>query len=258
MTTILKTLVIGVALAAMQVLAAPMAVAETKVGSTVESRVLLGFKANDAAVTGLLPEGWTAITLPRGPVGGANLLLVLMDKHAVLDAEGQPANAAVGPNAAFVAYGRKEGVEGVRTFVTRVYEGAPIEDPYGNSVAANIERVAGHFDAGGTVRRQSENWTVQLAAGGSLTLELEAAIGRFNWAAGSESRPYSSANPDFYRIYRFDQLAGLAMNAAMGVELKGAVDFASDDPAMAEVFDGSEALVAIITVPSVVREIWLP
>jgi len=78
------------------------------------------------------------------------------------------------------------------------------------------------------------------------------------WSTGGESRPFSSVNPDFFRIYRYDQLAGLAMNSAMGIALDGTVSFSSSDPDLGELFDGSEALVSIVAIPTYIREIWLP
>ena len=232
--------------------------AETMLGTTVESRVLLGFKVDDGAISQMLPDGWVAVTLPQGPVAGSNLILALIDRHVILDAEGNLGNPSSGPTVAFLVYGRKEGVEGVRSFVTRVYEEPPVVDPYGNSVSANIDRVSGYSDSGSGDRTQSEVWTVQPEDGGELRLELDHKLGRLMWSTGGESRPFSSENPDFFRIYRYDQLAGLAMNSAMGVTLDGTVSFSASGSDVDAIFDGSEALVSIVTIPTYIREIWLP
>ena len=258
MKKVFKRLTLGTAAATVLVAMGASAFAEIKVGSTVESRVLLGFKVDDAAVGNMLPEGWVSVTLPKGPVGGSNLILALIDRHVILDAEGKPGDPSSGPTVAFLGYGRKEGVEGVRGFVLRVYEEPPAVDPYGNSVNANIDRVSGYTDAGGGDRMQSETWTIQPEFGGELTLSLDYEVSGFVWSTGGESRPYSSEDPDFFRIYRYDQLAGLAMNVAMGRELNGTVSFAATDPDLAELFDGTEKLVAIVSIPTYVREISLP
>lgn len=232
--------------------------AETTSGSTVESRVLLGFKVDDGAVGDMLPDGWIPVTLPQGPVGGSNLIVALIDRHVIVDADGGPADVSSGPTVAFLAYARSDSAEGVRGFVTLVYEEPPLVNPYSNSVAADIDRVAGYTDAGGGARTQSELWTVKPEAGGELTLDLDYKVGGFRWSTGGESRPYSAVNPDFFRIYRYDQLAGLVMNDAMGRELDGTVSFSSTDPELAKLFDGSEDLVAIVSIPTYVREIYLP
>lgn len=232
--------------------------AETVTGSTVESRVLLGFKVSEEAIGDMLPEGWEPVMLPQGPVGGSNLIIALIDRHVIVDADGKPAEPSSGPTVALLAYGRHDSVEGARGFVTRVYEEPPLVSPYDNSVAADINRVAGYSDAGGGARTQSEIWTVKPENGGELSFDLDYKVGGFIWSTGGESRPYSAVNPNFFRIYRYDQLAGLVMNSAMGRELNGAANFSSTDPDLAKLFDGSEELVAIVSIPTFVREISLP
>lgn len=72
--------------------AASGVVAETKVATTVESRIVLAFKADDSAVQEMMPEGWRLLTLPKGPLAGTNLIVSLIDRQLVLDAEGKPAS----------------------------------------------------------------------------------------------------------------------------------------------------------------------
>lgn len=255
---LLKQLALGAALAGALAMTGFSATAEKAVGSTVESRVLLGFKVSDAAVKDFLPEGWTSFTIPKGPVGGANLIFALIDRHVILDAEGKPENPSSGPTAAMLAYARMDGIEGIRAFVVRVYEETPIVDPYANSVPADIERIAGFTDSGQGERVQSERWTIQTEAGGEIRFELEHNVGGFMWSMGGESRPYSSVNPYFHRIYRYDQLVSLAMNTAMGRELNGTVSFTSSDPAIDALFDGTQELVSIVSIPTYIRVIALP
>ena len=232
--------------------------AETLMGKTVESRILLGFKVSDSAVNKMLPVGWNSLTLPKGPVSGSNLIMAFIDRYLITDAEGKPASPSSGPILALLAYARNDNVKGIRGFVIKVYEETPLVDPYGNSSAADIDRVAGFVDSGGAVRSQSEQWAVTPNSGGQISLSLEFKLDELKWTVDGESRPYSSVRPDFFRIYRFDQLAGLAMNRALGKSLKGEIAFHSTDPAIESLFDGNESLSAIITVPTYLREISLP
>jgi hypothetical protein len=248
----------GVAVVAFWAAFAGLAIAETKIGSTVESRILLGFKVDDVAAGNLLPSGWTPVTLPKGPVSGSNLIVALIDRHVILDADGKPGDPSSGPTAAFFVYARKDGVEGIRGFVTRVYEEPPVVDPYGNSVIADISRVAGFSDAGGGERTQTETWVIAPEGGGEIRLELDYEVGGLGWSTGGESRPYSSKNPDFFRIYRYDQLAGLAMSTALGRALNGTVSFVARDPGLDDLVIGTEELVSIVSIPTYIREISLP
>jgi hypothetical protein len=232
--------------------------AETLVGSSVESRVLLGFKVDDAAVAAQLPEGWAPITLPKGPVAGANLLLVFMDRHLVRDADGKAAASPVNRAAALVAYAKKPGVDGVRTFITRVFETGPLSNPYGNSVAAHITHKATSEGSDDGPTHRSESWTLRPEGGGEIAFDLSYEAGTPLWVQDAESRPYSAANPDFHRIYRYDQLADLATNAAAGRALAGTAEFKASVPDLAPVFDGTEQLVAIVSIPVYVRDVYLP
>lgn len=249
---------LGAAVASAAMLGATAAMGETLVGNTVESRVVLAFKVADAGVRPSLPDGWVPFAFPQGPIAGANLVVAMMDRHATITADGEPDPSMTGPTVAIMAYARKDGVEGVRGFVTRVFEEPPVVDPYGTSVAADIGRTMGYSDEGAGVRRQTESWTVRSEAGDELALDLAFDVGRFSWSTGNESRPYSAANPEFFRIYRYDQLIAVAMSDGLGLTLDGEVDFTASGPDLAAVFDGSEDLVAIMVIPTYLREVSLP
>jgi hypothetical protein len=249
---------LGAAVSSAALFAATAAMGETLIGKTIESRVVLAFKVADAGVQPALPDGWVPFTFPKGPVAGANLVVAMIDRHAMVPAEGEPDPAMTGPTVAVMAYARKDGVEGIRGFVTRVFEEPPMVDPYGTSVPADIDRTAGYTDKGGGVRRQTESWTVRPEAGGEMSVDLSFDVARFNWSTGNESRPYSAVNPEFHRIYRYDQLVALAMSEGLGLELKGTVDFNATGPDLAGLFDGSEELVTIMAIPTYVREVSLP
>ena len=245
----------GVVLALGVAVSATVVSAETPVGSTVESRVLMGFQVNSDALAGWLPEGIVPITLPKGGFAGSNVIISLIDRQFVMDAEGAPADPASGTAAAMLVFGKTEA--GVRTYVTRVYEPAPLQNVYSNSVAGMVEhRVTS--EAVGDITQRQEYWVLRPDAGGSFTLDLRHIQGTLGWSEAGESRPYSSVTPDFFRIYRYDQLAELVMNAKLGRELNGEVSWRMDIADLADVFDGSEELTAIVSIPVYIREISLP
>lgn len=250
--------VAGTTVSVLALLTATVAMGETLVGKTIESRVLLGFKVADAGVQEMLPDGWVPVTLPKGPVGGANLIMALIDRHLIMDGEGASSEPASGPTVAFFAYAKSGDVEELRGFVTYVFEEPPLIDPYKTSVPADITRTTSLSDGDAGDRTQREDWAITPAHGGALSVSLDFKVMGYSWTEGGESRPYSPVMPDFYRIYRYDQLATLAMNTNAGRALDGSVEFTSTDPNLAGVFDGSEELVAIVSIPAYVREISLP
>lgn len=235
------------------VLASPVS-AETPVGSNVESRVVLAFKVDDAAANDLLPEGWTALTLPKGPFAGANLIVLFADRHLGLDPEGKPIDPYSSRYAALVAYGVSPDVAGPRMFVARTYETPPVLGIYGNAVAAKISRAAAMSGEGAGRRHVDEAWIVEAGNGDRIGFDLSYHRGRPGWSSG-EARPYSGASPDFHRIYRYDQLADLAMSAGAGRPLDGEIEFEASVPPL---LDGSQKPLAVTVIPVYVREVWLP
>ncbi len=233
------------------------ATAETAVGSNIDSRVVLAYKVNDSAAQAFLPEGWALLTLPKGPLAGANLLVAFIDRQLDLDPEGKPLDPFASRSVAILNYGTNPDVPGVRFFVTRVYETPPAANSYGNSLAASISRNSASKGPADGARQQEELWSVKPDTGGEISLALTYQSGKATWSK-SEAMPYSSVIPGFHRIYRYQQLADLAMSAPMGKMLNGEVSFASSVPELSGVFDGNEALVGVLAIPVYVREVFLP
>jgi hypothetical protein len=85
------------------------ALAETHLGSNVDSRVVIAFKVDEEAAQEWLPADWTPTPFPGGPFAGANLLAVLVNSHLVLDSEGKPATPASYRGVALASLAGREG-----------------------------------------------------------------------------------------------------------------------------------------------------
>jgi len=231
--------------------------AKTPVGSNIDSRVVLAFKVNDQAAQAMIPEGWKLLTLPKGPFAGTNLLVAFIDRHLAIDPDGKPLTPYSSRSVALLSYGVKAGVKGARMYVTRVYETAPIASSYGNGIQANFSRntVLSSLTDGNRTRKDS--WSVKPEAGGEISLKLSYQPGKPGWKS-SKATPYSSVDPSFHRIYQYQQLADLAMSSAIGRELQGEISFKSTVPELSGMFDGSESLVGVLSIPVYIREVSLP
>lgn len=232
------------------------AIAESFVGSTVESRLILGFKVEDAKAAALLPDGWAPLTFPQGPLTGANMLVTFMDRHLIRDAEGNPATPVSGRAAAMVVYGVQAGAP-PRLFIVRVFEPAPMTDRYGNSIAAELSRKL-EAETGSTgLRAVEEEWQVRSEAG-NIEVSMEYAGVPLGWSEDNEALPYSAVNPGFNRIYRYDQMIGLVLNAAMGLDMSSSASFSASGPELDDLFSGISRPVVALTVPVYVRDVFLP
>ena len=231
--------------------------AETFVGSNVDSRVLLAFHVNENAAQAWLPDGWLIESYSTGPLAGANLLVVLVDRHLARNAEGNPTTPSSYRGVALVSPGSQEGSDETRTYVTRMYATPPGYDPYRNAINARIGRSATHEAADNAAPVRTEEWTVTPDSGGEMRFALSYKSGIPSWSKG-QALPYSNIDPAFHRIYRYDQLVDLVMSIPAGKTLAGEAKFVSTIPEIAPMFDGNETLIAIISVPAYVRKVFLP
>jgi hypothetical protein len=244
---------LGLALA---IFAAFPAHAETFVGSNIDSRVILGLGAEASEVQKLLPEGWTSVPFPNGPLKGSNLLVSFVDGVLMIDAEGKPLSPASRRAVVLLGLGREDGGDAVRIYVFRIFTSDPESDPYGVNVAAEISRSNSLTGPAGGGRQSTDAWTM-IATGGALSFSLDYTTGKRGWSS-SEANSYSAANPDFYRTYRYDNIIDLVMSTAIGKPIAGEFSLSSSVPELAGIFNGSEEVIAILDVPVRVRKIYLP
>ncbi|MBT0959197.1 hypothetical protein IV417_17555 [Alphaproteobacteria bacterium KMM 3653] len=201
-----------------------------------------------------MPEGWTSLPFGQGPTAGANLLALFIDSGLEMDPEGKPIAAPMRRAVAFAGLA-KQGEE-VKLFVVKYLTTYPEIDPYGVGSEAEITRSTTQSGAANGPRERSDEWAVR-AGGGEMVLSLDYTTGARGWSAG-ELFPHSAREPEFSRIYRFEQLADLVMSTAIGKPANGAFELTSDIAALAPVLDGSHEVIAVIDVPVYVREVFLP
>lgn len=238
-------------------MASGTAQAETMAGSVVDSRVVVAFKVDADGLSGFLPDGWKPVPFPRGPYKGGNLLVALIDREMSLDAEGNPETPASSRHVALAGVGKEIEGDKVHLFIYRIYETSASSDPFGNSMEAVISRSSSTEGADMSGRARSEEWMVQPEAGGEITMALNFTTGNRKWAV-REITPHSNIDPNISQIWRDEQLIDLLMSAEMEKPLKGEFSFASTIPELSGIFDGTEEAVAILDIPSYIRDTFLP
>lgn len=231
--------------------------AETLVGSNVDSRVILAFKIGDEAAQGALPEGWAAAPFGGGALAGANFLAVFMDRHLNLDAEGEVHRDGLFRGVAFAVPAKAEGSDETVYFVTRVYLPDDGINPYKNTLRATVSREATLSGSGVAPGTGRESWTVEDGAGGKIVLSM-AYRGAVPSLSEREAKIYSNVEPDFYRIYRYEQLVDLVRSGPAEIDRVDDYAFSVSIEELAPIFDGSEELVGILRLPWYSRRTFLP
>jgi hypothetical protein len=218
-------------------------------------RTALTFKMPDAVVQKLLPPGFEINSPTAGPAKGSNLGMTLIDYVMAQDPEGKPlptrTTVAMNIPSKITATGQAVGVV-FSGFIA--HGGAP--GPYFNFGAAkiNIDRRA-HTDADGK-SVVDESWEIKADDGNAVAIALQ--YTRAVPTRGKvEAKLYSGTKPDFWRIYRFEQAADVLRSTATGVDRVAKISINATGPKLSPLFDGSQQLVSVTSIPYYARSIYL-
>lgn len=231
--------------------------AEKPVGTYGELRTVLSFKVPDANAQKLLPEGWQLSPASTGPSKDANLNVVLIDVLTVQNPDGSPGETYRA--AVLVVPAKKKGTDATVAMVVGGLASTPGSVPgaYGNFTLASttVDRHI-HTDPAGKSNVE-EAWEFKGDGGDAIQLQLQFVRGV---AARSklEVMPHSGVKPDFYRIYRIEQAADVVRSTATGTDRAEKYVFKATGAKLSPLFDGSEQLVSITSLPFYTRQISLP
>jgi hypothetical protein len=233
--------------------AAPALAAEKYVGGNSDVRTILAFKAADAAVQKFLPEGWELDVATSGPAKDVNLRVTFVDRLSMQDADGKSQPLARIVALSIPAKKKASATRGTVLLVT--YTSGASGGAYGVSVNAQtkMERKVAIDTAGAA--SVEESWEAQAPDGNSIQLQIQYSRG-VPAPAKAESLLFSAVKPDFYRIYRYEQSADVVRGA--GVDRVQKVVFKAAGPKLAPLFDGSEQLLGVTSVPWYTRQTYLP
>jgi len=203
----------------------------------------------------LLPAGFEPNAPTAGPNKGANVGITLIDYLMVQDPEGKPLppRATIAMN---IPSKKTASGEAVGVVFGGFIDQAAVPGPYGVFGAAKI-----------TVDRQShtadgksiidETWEAKADDGSVLEIQLQFARGVP--ARGKvEAKLHSAGKPEFYRVYKFEQAADVARSTATGIDRVSKFSIKATGPRFAPLFNGSEQLISITSVPSYARSIYVP
>jgi hypothetical protein len=239
-------------LAVLALAASPALAQEKLVGTNMDVRTILHFKVSDAAIQKLLPAGWE-VNPATGPAAGANLRVTFVDQMAAADATGKP--QAPVRNLIFGIPAKRAGESGGLLIFAGLSPGAG--GPYGASMKAvnTVERKIAH--APGAPSIVDESWDYKAENGHAASLQVQHVRGTAE-RNKAELRVYAQPKPEFYRIYRFEQGVDVVLAADGNSERLKKITFKASGEKLSPLFDGSEKLISVISVPWYQREIYLP
>jgi len=231
-----------------------MAEPEEHFSTVGEIRTMVALKVSETAIEKMLPEGWEPAPLSIAASKGANLRLGFTDQIVATDADGKPMSAT--PFVPLVIPARAKGTDQTQIMAVRTFAPAG-RDAYGINIPARstIERNA-RTDASGACSVQ-EHWRFVTDEGDHLELQLEYVRGK-PVRNEIEYRVYSGTRPDFYRTYRIELAEDVVRSVPAGIDRVQTCLLKASGRRLSELFDGTEQVVSITSLPYCRREIHVP
>jgi hypothetical protein len=220
-----------------------------------ETRTSLGFRVNGDAVRALLPTGWSMTPVADSP-SQVNLSITFMDRHVVLDPQGQPVGTGSSRYMVMSVQARDADGNNSTLIINGISpEGIGSYEVYQPAVTARAERsIVGQAEQ---TSRVQEVWQMVSASGDSVTLHLT------YQQAIPIRRPStivirSGKNTSFTRTYKIDQATdALGVPGAPDSRIES-ISLKIAGPLYSRIFDGSEALTGVTSTPWYHREIFIP
>jgi len=235
------------------------------VDSAIGSRILLAFRVDPRALEQRVRPPWQRAPLPAFAALGLdgpyqpNLALVFHD--LLLDQDGQ-GQVLADSGGRFVvcnipAAKPDTGEHGLLHF--RMFTGGALPGRYRDALPARV-RHEEHNVGAGAAATITQSYQVDVAAGGTIELRLSYQRGpRIRLAADRPNLPiWTSADPGIVRVYQEDSVVEIVRNEAAGLNLAQELLFRSSVPELADLFDGRERLVAILSNPYYARTVFSP
>jgi hypothetical protein len=236
---------------------AQVVAAESLVEQVVDTRLVLAFRVDPAELEKVVPGPWDIVGTAAGPAKDANFNIIFYDRMLQQDGAG----ASMGPPYRFVVFAsvvKPKEASAAASVVSRIYAGDPkrVPGPYKNSLLSTVERhsvVEARSAEPGTVE---ETWEVRAPPNHKISLNVKYEKST-PARQKSEGKVYSSVETAFYRTYRWDLLAEVAKSTPAGVDRVRSYQFNASIPDYTNLLTSAQ-LVAIISQPMYVRNVWLP
>jgi hypothetical protein len=244
----------GMLVAILVLVATPAIAEETLSAVDLSARTAMTFKVNDGVLQKLLPAGFEMNPPAEGPAKGANLAITLIDYLMVQDPEGKslPPRTTVAMNIPSKKTATGEAVGMV--FGGFILEaGAPGAYFVFAPSKISVNRQTHNVDGKSII---DETWDIK---GNDVTLEVVVQFERGALTrAKAEAKIHSGAKPEFYRIYKFEQATDVIRSSAMGVDRATKFTIKASGPKLAPLFDGTQQVMSITSVPYYSRSIYVP
>jgi hypothetical protein len=239
---------------------ASSAYAQTPVESSSEIRFQLDLHVPDAAVTAMLPPGFTLSVATQGPAKDCNLRAIFVDRLTINGPDGKPLGK--GSNRlVYLAAPVKDpsGANAQLVVGGLTADAADAPGPFGNYLHATTATAKRSVSSDGTSTTESQDWVFQAASGEHLEMHIAFERGAANHGNANDTKFYSAKNPSTLQISHQDSVLDILRNATTNPpDRVKQFSFKASGGSYAKLFDGTEKPVSWDNVVWMVRSVSTP
>jgi len=219
-------------------------IAQTPVEFSAEARFQLDLHVPDAAITAMLPPGFTLNVATQGPAKDCNLRAIFVDRMTINGPDGKP----VGKGSSRLVY-LAAPVKDPGGANAQVVLGGLVDDPadapgpFGVYLAATTTHTMTRSTSAGAsgAPLDSQDWVFHAPGGEHLELHIKYEHGIANHGNPSEGKFYSAKTPSTVQTWRQEQVLDILRNPTTNPPDKvKEFSFKASGGSYAKLFDGTE------------------
>ena len=215
---------------------------QTVVETSSEIRFQLDLHVPDAALTPLLPPGFTLNVATQGPAKDCNLRAIFVDRLTINGPDGKPVGK--GSNRLVYLAAPVKDPSGANAQVViggLTADSADAPGPFSNYLLASTATVKRTIAGEGLGVTETQDWVFQAASGEHLELHITFERGVASRGNASDTKFYSSKDPSKVQISKQEQVLEILRNPTTNPPDKvKAFSFKGSGGSYAKLFDGTE------------------
>jgi hypothetical protein len=219
-----------------------LASAQAPVESSSEIRFQLDLHVPEAAVTALLPPGFTLSVATQGPAKDCNLRAIFVDRLTINGPDGKPLGK--GSNRLVYLAAPVKDASGANAQVViggLTADPSDAPGPFGNYLLATTATAKRAVSGEGLNVTETQDWVFQAAGGEHLELHITFERGVANRGNASETKFYSSKDGAKVQVSKQEQVLEILRNPTTNPPDKvKAFSFKAAGGSYAKLFDGTE------------------
>jgi hypothetical protein len=221
---------------------APAASAQTLVENSSEVRFQLDLHVPDAALTPLLPAGFTLNVATQGPAKDCNLRAIFIDRLTINGPDGKPVGK--GSNRLVYLAAPVKDASGANAQVViggLTADAADAPGPFGNYLLASTASAKRTIGGEGLAVTETQDWVFKAASGEQLEMHITFERGVANRGPAGDTKFYSAKDVSKVQISKQAQVLEILRNATTNPPDKvKAFSFKGGGGSYAKLFDGTE------------------